>query len=98
MVSLIDYKWNRIVSFSRATITKQSDKNEMFSQRLQSLDCIWIAEVSRHPNVDYGVVCCEMIALFANNARRSNKFVNECQGVHGKKTAFELQETKLLVF
>jgi len=94
MVSLIDYKWNRIVSFSRATITKQSDK----SDRLQSLDCIWIAEVSRHLNVDYGVVYCEMIALFANNARRSNKFVNECQGVHGKKTAFELQETKLLVF
>lgn len=25
------YKWNRIISFSRATVTKQSDKNEMFS-------------------------------------------------------------------
>jgi len=70
----------------------------MFSQRLQSLDCIWIAEVSRHLNADYGVVYCEMITLFANNVSLSNKFVNEGQGVDGKKTAFELQETKLLVF
>lgn len=38
------------------------------------------------------------IVLFANNSILSNKFVNEGQRVDRKKTAFELQKTKLLVF
>lgn len=38
------------------------------------------------------------IVLFANNSILSNKFVNEGQRVDRKKTAFELQKIKLLVF
>ena len=38
------------------------------------------------------------IVLFANNSILSNKIVNEGQRVDRKKTAFELQKTKLLVF
>lgn len=38
------------------------------------------------------------IVFFANNSILSNKFVNEGQQVDRKKTAFELQKTKLLVF
>ena len=41
--------------------------------------------MSRHLNVDHGVGCCKMITLIVNNARLSNKFVNESQCVDERR-------------